>query len=87
MSDWKKSNYVDPNNAGTWVYYEDERSPKIFPNIHISRSVDNSNRDHTATDDRQYYYFGVTKTVNNNRMPRDIRTNLENAWIDYFRVN
>jgi hypothetical protein len=82
MTDWKVTNYKDPSLSGEiWVYY----SNPTFKQIHFSRSVDTPDRDHTATDDGRYYYFGVTKTFNT-EMPANIQQELTNGWADYFTV-
>ncbi|MGY2489909.1 hypothetical protein [Cupriavidus sp. CP313] len=84
MDDWKVSGYVDPDNGGTWVYYENP----AFPDIHMSRSVDNPARDHMATNDRTAYYYGSRRppTFNNDQLPEQIRTQLVAAWRDYYTV-
>ncbi|MCL6293908.1 hypothetical protein [Jejuia spongiicola] len=83
MTDWKISNYTDPLHINqTWVYYTNPN----FPNIHMSRSVDNPNQDHMATNNRLYYYYGVTNTFNVFGIPLVVQTNLTDAWKDYFTV-
>ncbi|HBB88613.1 MAG TPA: hypothetical protein DC047_13460 [Blastocatellia bacterium] len=82
MDDWKITNYVDPTLPGTWVYY---RNPN-FPNLHFSRCVDDGDRDHVATDDRVFYYFGVLKTFNTPAIPLHTQRTLIDAWNDYFTV-
>lgn len=87
MSDWKISNYRDPTLGEIWVYYVYKDPNRIdFQDIHMSRSVDEPNQDHMATNDRNCYYFGVTKTFNRDDVPNDIQNNLKNAWKDYFTV-
>lgn len=82
MDDWTITNYVDSSLTGTWVYYRNHD----FPGIHFSRCVDDANRDHTATDDRAYYYFGVTRTFNTPATPAVTQRQLIDAWNDYFTV-
>ena len=83
MSDWVIANYVDSSLTGAWVYYLNLK-PK-FQNIHFSRCVDNGDRDHVATDDGAYYYFGVTGTFNTTP-PSITKKRLKDAWKDYFTV-
>ena len=82
MTDWVITNYVDSSLTGTWVYYLNPN----FPGIHFSRCVDDGNRDHVATNDRAYYYFGVTRTFSTPATPALTQQTLINAWNDYFTV-
>jgi hypothetical protein len=82
MIDWVIANHTDEHLIGTWVYYI---SPN-FPGIHFSRSVDDPNRDHMATNDGAYYYFGVTRTFNTPTTPLETQLALIAAWRDYFTV-
>ena len=84
MDDWRVSSYTDPDlgqHGTTWVYYENPS----FSELHLSRSVDSPQRDHTALNDRTYYYFGVTGTFNA-APPQAIANRLIDAWSDYFTV-
>ena len=85
MNDWVITSYRDSSLTGTWVYYINPVNPK-FANIHFSRCVDGGNRDHMATNDRAYYYFGMTKTFNTPDVPHATQEILINAWEDYFTV-
>ena len=82
MTDWEVSSYRDPNYGQTWVYYENPN----FPDIHFSRSVDEPNRAHMATNDGLYYYFGAGRTFNRNDVPGTIQGQLQAAWRDYYTV-
>ena len=79
MTDWKVSNYVDPNYGQTWVYKENP----AFPGIHFSFSVGNVDRTHVATNDSVSYYFGVTKSFNQGHRQTDEAILLK-AWKDYY---
>ena len=82
MINWVISNYKDRSLTGAWVYYLNPN----FPGIHFSRSVDDPRLDHMATNDGQYYYFGVTKTFNTHTTPLETQLTLIAAWRDYFTV-
>lgn len=84
MSDWKISNSSE-NNTGNWVYYVCTVLAQ-FANIHFSRHVDNPADDHMATNDNQYYYYGVTGTFNAaaQHAPQAVRDTLVQAWQNYF---
>ena len=82
MINWVVSNYIDSSLTGTWVYYVNPN----FPGIHFSRLVDDPNRDHMATNNRAYYYYGRTRTFNTPAVPPEIQHVLINAWHDYFTV-
>lgn len=82
MINWVITNYRDSNLTGTWVYYLNPN----FRGIHFSRCVDDSNRDHMATDDGVYYYYGVTRTFNTPAIPPEMQHVLMHAWKDYFTV-
>ncbi|MEM7592881.1 MAG: hypothetical protein AAF383_15415 [Cyanobacteria bacterium P01_A01_bin.83] len=85
MKDWKVANYVDSglNNKETWVYYKNSK----FPDIHFSRSVTHSDgsKDHIATDDKKYYYYGKSNSFNTN-VSSTTSKKLKDAWKDYFTV-
>ena len=85
MDDWEITNYRDSSLTGTWVYYRNPVDPN-FANIHFSRCCDDPNRDHMATNDRAYYYFGVTNTFNPFAVPLGTQQTLISAWQDYFTV-
>ena len=85
MDDWVITDYRDSSLTGTWVYYMNSVNPN-FANIHFSRCVDDPNRDHTATNDRAYYYFGQTNTFNTAAVPLGTQQTLISAWQDYFTV-
>jgi len=85
MDDWVITNYRDSSLTGPWVYYRNLVNPN-FADIHFSRCVDDSNRDHMATNDRAYYYFGVTNTFNPVVVPQGTQQTLIDAWQDYFAV-
>ncbi|HEY1997068.1 hypothetical protein [Paraburkholderia sp.] len=85
MDDWKVSNYTEPSNDnGVWMYYQNP----TFPDLHMSRCVDTLTRDHMATNDRTYYYYGMTKpaTFNTAHVPQHTQALLTSAWKDYFTV-
>lgn len=82
MSNWVITNYRDSSLTGTWVYYVNPN----FRGIHFSRCVDDHDRDHMATDDRVYYYYGVTRTFNTPATPLYTQNRLINAWNDFFTV-
>ncbi len=83
MNEWKVSNCIDLEGVGeTWIYYESEK----FPDIHMSRCLSDGNRDHMATNDKQYYFFGVGGTKNTANMPYTVEQQLKQAWEDYFSV-
>ncbi|MEM8723249.1 MAG: hypothetical protein AAGE84_28850 [Cyanobacteria bacterium P01_G01_bin.39] len=84
MNNWKIVNYIDPvlENRKSWVYYKNFE----FQNIHFSRCIANSNQDHMATDDHEYYYYGVTKSFNKRNIPDDIKNLLVRGWNNYFSV-
>ncbi|WP_211830367.1 hypothetical protein [Kistimonas asteriae] len=82
MPDWIVSNFEDDSLNESWVYYKN----KNYAEIHFSRSIDEPVRDHMATDDRKFYYFGHTKTFNRDDVPSNIINRLVNAWDDYFTV-
>ncbi|MFF9480571.1 hypothetical protein [Streptomyces sp. NPDC014733] len=84
MSDWTISNSKE-NNTGNWVYYVCTVFAQ-FANIHFSRHVDVPGQDHMATNDNQYYYYGVTGTFNTPNMPASVRQALVDAWNNYFTV-
>jgi hypothetical protein len=85
MSDWGITNAIE-NLTGNWVYYIYTAGQVAYQNIHFSRYMDDPSRDHMATNDNQYYYYGFTGTYNTNDMPQDIREALLAAWNSYFSV-
>jgi len=82
MDNWEVTTYRDSTLTGIWVYYKNPN----FANIHFSRCVDDPNRDHMATDDRAYYYFGMTQTFNTPAVPEATQRILISAWQDYFTL-
>lgn len=85
MSDWKVTGSRE-NLTGNWVYYAYTAANALFRAIHFSRHVDIGGEDHMATNDNHYYYYGWTKTYNDNNMPDQYKDALKKAWEDYFKV-
>ena len=82
MMNWVITNYTDSSLTGIWVYYVNPN----FRGIHFSRCIDDSDRDHMATDDRLYYHYGKTRTFNTPAIPPEMQDFLMRAWRDYFTV-
>lgn len=84
MSDWIISNTPLENAGETgWVYYVNAAFPVA---LHISRYAFDAFRDHVATNDGRYYYFGNTGTFNTPNVPGDIAQALRGAWSNFFTV-
>lgn len=86
MQDWRPTNAME-NLTGNWVYYVCT-AINAFANIHMSRNMEDRSRDHVATNDGAYYYFGNSGTFNQaaQRADESDRQALFNAWTDYFNV-
>ncbi|MGA5702423.1 hypothetical protein [Peterkaempfera bronchialis] len=86
MSDWKITGQLE-NLTGNWVYYVCS-GIAAFANLHLSRHVDNPGQDHVATNNGEYYYYGVTGTFNQaaQHAPQAVRQALVDAWNNYFTV-
>lgn len=86
MNNWHITNAME-NQTGNWVYYICT-AVGAFANLHFSRHVDNPADDHMATNDRSYYYYGLTGTFNQaaQQATPAIRQALVDAWNDYFTV-
>jgi hypothetical protein len=84
MNNWQITSFKPAWGATAvgWVYYISQ----AFANIHFSRSVDDPFRDHMATNDAHYYYFGHDGTFNTANIPQTIKDQLVKAWNDYFTV-
>ncbi|MDI5963447.1 hypothetical protein POF50_008150 [Streptomyces sp. SL13] len=86
MSDWKITGAME-NLTGDWVYYVCT-GVAAFAQLHMSRHVDSPGDDHMATNDRRYYYYGVTGTFNAaaRAAPQAVRQLLVDAWRNYYSV-
>ncbi len=83
MSDWTISNTPLENAGETgWVYYVN----RAITILHISRYAFDAFRDHVATNDSLYYYFGNTDTFNRADVPEHIAQALRDAWSNFFTV-